>query len=174
MFRSGSFVDEISTRRRAKVIKGRGRLCRVLENESGTKRQKKWPRFSGSSSRYINIVRKKSIALLVFFSGASYLPRRVLRPRWRYIKRKKFVTSWKGNRISVDNSAPERDSFLHQYDWIVDPDGWSASVTSVRSAVLDSLSAWPAKKCKFVNDTTPTDFHRRTVIRIGSGISQRK
>ena len=48
---------------------------------------------------------------------------------------KKFVTSWKGNRISVDNSAAERDSFLHQYD----RDSWSWWMINIRHSARLSL-----------------------------------
>lgn len=86
----------------------------------------------------------------------------------RYIKRKKFVTSWKGNRISVDNGAPNAIHFSINMIRIVDPDGWSTSVTQL--ALLAAYTRFTfrlrsTKKCKFVNDATPTDSSSENVLR---------
>lgn len=48
---------------------------------------------------------------------------------------------------------------------IVDPDGWSTSVTQLGSpSTWFTLRLRSTKKCKFVNDTTPTDSFTTSIV----------
>lgn len=145
-------------------ISRRGRVFNK-NNRQVTKSYELFKFVHDSSWQYIDNQKEKLIALLVFFSTFLLFPARARSQALsvsRYIKRKKLVTSWKGNRISVDNGAPNAIHFSINMIRIVDPDGWSASVTPCLLAYTRfTFRLRSTKKCKFVNDTTPTDSSSR-------------